>query len=694
MFRVAKVLRDSGTYEPVVLFDAMYEGVQEDIHKCCLGNIDFIKEIPITSNKVRPMWLRGIGILLRGARILRSLSSRLLSIKNYNLPKRIDSTTLFTRNSVFYKRVNSYFFKKSSAFLNKVMGYELVLMSSDTQVKPGKFYIEFIDEQSLKYSVVDPSDKKSILTSYITKNDFQKIAKDEEQVGELFKVLKTGPHSLSFPVMALLNIASTRNHARVKIRLAVVYAIKYSLRIFRKIYRYVQINIEKFKDYLAVKFKKSGILIKKNAYSFQFFLSKLMRSRLIITIKKKSSKLMNFFLTWMLKTKLITRLCLISYKHICKLFPGHLPAISRAAFAYLEKIPHLLSTQNIKLMIFPEHNLFYFTQLFVYKGREYNVPSIIVPFTIANTIEWSEAFYKEPSRSMDNIYNKVVACMFPNWVHTYKNRQLLLPIELILFHEMLGITPKNPWLLNSGDIDFLAVESDAMKEYYISAGIEATKLKAIGALYNDELFQQQQDAEKNRAELYESLGLLDKPMMLCALPPNQIIGREDLLEFKTYEELVRCIIREMCKYSENYNIVINLHPRIAKESVAFLNEYPAKVSTRDITQLVPLSSIYVASCSATIRMAISCGIPVLNYDLYQYNYDDYIGTPGVITVTDKTVFREQLQLLSINKPYFQQIKEAQESQHQQWGKLDGKVGETLLVEIDSLFVSNHESIPR
>ena len=40
--------------------------------------------------------------------------------------------------------------------------------------------------------------------------------------------------------------------------------------------------------------------------------------------------------------------------------------------------------------------------------------------------------------------------------------------------------------------------------------------------------------------------------------------------------------------------------------------------------LVAISDMYVASVSSTIRWAILAGIPVINYDVYQYGYEDFI----------------------------------------------------------------------
>lgn len=361
-------------------------------------------------------------------------------------------------------------------------------------------------------------------------------------------------------------------------------------------------------------------------------------------------------------------------------------AISSNAKTYHQSIPSLLKRYNIKLMVFPEHNLFYLTQMVTYLARKEKIPAIIVPFTIANTIEWSEAFYHEPQRNVSHsLLNHIGAILFPHWVHQYKDRKLILPHELILIHEMFRITPKHPWLLNSGDIDFLAVESEAMKDYYTAAGIESKRLRAVGALYNDDLFIKIQHAETSKKELYDSLGYKDnKPLILCALPPDQLASRADCTDFDDYEAIVRFLMSELSRFADDYHVVINLHPRITPDSVSYINEYPVTISNNNITDLIPLCSVYLASCSATIRMAISCAIPVINYDLYRYNYDDYTSVTGVITMTEKDAFAECMYKMMQDCNYYDEIKSAQLMESEKWGKPDGMAGAKLLKEIDLL----------
>lgn len=374
------------------------------------------------------------------------------------------------------------------------------------------------------------------------------------------------------------------------------------------------------------------------------------------------------------------------YKLTWNKLPFFLPTISRAAHRYSHYVDGILKQYEIKLLVYPEHNLFYFTQLTAHIGKKYNIPSIIVPFTIANTKEWAEAFYNEPACSLSNIYNKIMSIAFPHWVFCYKNKQIILHADLILLHEMFGITPKNPWLLNSGIIDFLAIESNAMKEYYIAAGLEENYLRSTGALYNDELYFKLQNADLHRSELYQSLNMQpNKPMILCALPPNQCESRLDVIEFTDYSDLVKYVLGELEQYANEYNIVINLHPRINPSTVEFINDYPVKIFYGDVAEIIPLSSVYVATCSATIRMAITCGIPVINYDLYQYRYDDYNNLEGVITVFKRIEFSNTLKKLIKETTYYDEVQLAQLKDSTKWGLLDGKSGENLLSEINLLF---------
>ena len=75
-------------------------------------------------------------------------------------------------------------------------------------------------------------------------------------------------------------------------------------------------------------------------------------------------------------------------------------------------------------------------------------------------------------------------------------------------------------------------------------------------------------------------------------------------------------------HSKQYNIIVRPHPG-HMDLEDCLEGTACKKITRDTALLIPLCDIYIAFASATIRWAITAGKPVLNYDIFQYNYEDY-----------------------------------------------------------------------
>jgi CDP-glycerol glycerophosphotransferase (TagB/SpsB family) len=133
---------------------------------------------------------------------------------------------------------------------------------------------------------------------------------------------------------------------------------------------------------------------------------------------------------------------------------------------------------------------------------------------------------------------------------------------------------------------------------------------------------------------------------------------------------------------KNFNVVIRLHPRMKIEDFMFVEDYGIKVAAWDTADLIPLCDIYVASVSATIRWAITCGKPVINYDVYRYRYQDFTQVKGVITIEEKYDFIKVLSRLTNDMDYYNEIATAQRQEAKYWSNLDGKSEERLLRLID------------
>ena len=124
--------------------------------------------------------------------------------------------------------------------------------------------------------------------------------------------------------------------------------------------------------------------------------------------------------------------------------------------------------------------------------------------------------------------------------------------------------------------------------------------------------------------------------------------------------------------------MIALHPSVPPADAVKYERYGARVAPLNTAELVPLCDIFVASISSTIRWAIACSKPVVNYDVYRYRYTDFIGIEGVLTMEEQQEFVSTLHRLFSDPPYADDIRQKQAAIAACWGRLDGQSGRRLV----------------
>ncbi len=112
----------------------------------------------------------------------------------------------------------------------------------------------------------------------------------------------------------------------------------------------------------------------------------------------------------------------------------------------------------------------------------------------------------------------------------------------------------------------------------------------------------------------------------------------------------------------------------------------------DTARLVALSDIYIAFGSATIRWAISCSVPTLNYDVFHYNYDDYKNVEGVVHIDTFGQLRGIFSDLLSNPVLLSRLEDGIATSSKRWGIFDGKSTQRIAGLIDGLCRLDH--VPR
>lgn len=347
------------------------------------------------------------------------------------------------------------------------------------------------------------------------------------------------------------------------------------------------------------------------------------------------------------------------------------------------RLRKLIHERNIKLMLLAEENAAYQTNLAVLEARRAGAASIVIPYTIANATEAAEHAYDTHRLWVRGPLSRLIARLYPKWTFRYRGRRLLfMPALRILATELLRLAPPDPWMINSGFADAIAVESPFMREYYRTNGIPESRLVLTGSVSDDLLFHARKNVTQGKQQLAIKYHVdPDKPLLLTAFPPPWF--PRPGCDFADYPSLMEFWLGAL-RAVQGWNSLISLHPGISKEDRERIAEFGIPVAQENVVALLPLCNAYVASISATIRWAIALGIPVLNYDVYKYQFHDYDTAAGVMTIEIKEDFLYTLKMLTSDNNYFQDAMNCQRDCQKDWGMLDGRCGERLLGLIERL----------
>jgi hypothetical protein len=328
----------------------------------------------------------------------------------------------------------------------------------------------------------------------------------------------------------------------------------------------------------------------------------------------------------------------------------------------------------------------YDTGLFVKRARKYGAGTAVISDSMSNGLEEAEVYYYDRNFHLRGIIGSAIAWMFPKWKRVHKGCALLrVPPGRILALELFRLAPPVPWAVNSGHADAILVESPALVEYFMRAGLPRHQLRATGTITDDVMARLLANPSAKR-EFCSRYGLdPSKRMILVAVPPNSFMftGGRPECDFQDYDALVEFFVASAASCPDS-NVVLALHPSEPYQDRLKHERARVKVAREKTFELVPLCDLYVASVSSTIRWAIACGKPVLNYDVYRYRYDDFTQEPGVLITEEQHEFRRLLNKLTTDSDFCERIRSLQKGRSRLWGTLDGNSGQRMLEALDQI----------
>lgn len=329
-----------------------------------------------------------------------------------------------------------------------------------------------------------------------------------------------------------------------------------------------------------------------------------------------------------------------------------------------------IARRSVDALLLPEDIVGKVWPVAIAAGHERGVPALVVPYTLANRSEAIQGL--KGLGEFQTANNRVAARLYPRWRYQDAEVDLIrLPSPHVLAHEELGISPPDPWMMNSGFADKILVDSAASFDYFSAGGIPPGQMAIVGSVSQDAMFEQRRHRDDSLRALRAELapGAV-KPLLLISGCPNQLSAPVPHCEFRTMDDLARFVGESVAPLADHYHLVVRPHPNYT-EFGAMLEPFGVKTSMAPTSSLVPLADVFIAFASATIRWAIACAIPTINYDVFHYGYGDFAAATGVAAVSGSAEFRSVARSLTPGAARLQALAANARADSERWSMMDG-----------------------
>ncbi|WP_152571576.1 hypothetical protein [Legionella norrlandica] len=341
---------------------------------------------------------------------------------------------------------------------------------------------------------------------------------------------------------------------------------------------------------------------------------------------------------------------------------------------------YLIEKYNPKLILVGEDGIS--GNVFLIKQAKQNkIPVINIPYEVSGREDFINLIHEKIEKetvikfnSRDSRYHEFIKKKFKHWILTTEYFDtILFPPELIIARLEYGIDLPNPWTTHGGNADLLAVESHAMLEHYIKENLNKAKLKLVGTVYCDVMYDSMNSDPIYKASYLNKTKISDKvTSILVSLPPSYHNTRKFKNEFPTYKDMIYNLFNMLRELGPNMEITVSVHPAISFDELEIIKSFDVTISNDWIIDLIPKHDIFfVFSYSSSIRWAIACGKPIINYDTYDHNLKIYAGVQGFFNYKYlKDVWQKLTDLQK--KEEYEKIASQMASIRDNWGNLDGK----------------------
>lgn len=292
-------------------------------------------------------------------------------------------------------------------------------------------------------------------------------------------------------------------------------------------------------------------------------------------------------------------------------------------------------------------------------GRESNIKNII-PYLVYSGSESCHLLREGDSlREFSNNLPLIARYIFKKYSNqflNYNNKKYLFysPSKTLALGKF-GTLSKNPWQMGCGLADIICANDEYTYKRYLDNNVPERKIKLIGDVIYSNIYSTYLKKEKIKNSIIKKYDLsFNKKVILISLPQ---LAEHKLLNWDKHWIEINFLIKCLVKLNEN--LLISLHPKMVFNKYYFLEKkYKCKIAKENLSDILPIADLFIATYSSTIVWAVLCGINSIIVDFYGLDYCmyDYLETPRIIKRKSRLLSVAQ-ELLSFKQNYFNDWKQ-------------------------------------
>lgn len=310
-------------------------------------------------------------------------------------------------------------------------------------------------------------------------------------------------------------------------------------------------------------------------------------------------------------------------------------------------------------------------------AKKLNIPVIVLPYGLADSSYLIHKGVEERQQSGELLTTKdpvvkIVKDLYPKWIKDTRHGEVLyLPPEYVLALEGLNINIPDPWCLQGGLANLLLLESESMYQRYLAEGISNKKMKIVGAVYCDVMY----DAIVNNKLIENAYNNYtrtnsDQLNILVCIPPSDHNGWQHNCSYDSVAGFIIELKKFFDKYS-NLNVLYSFHPRITESDrqailALGIEDYPGFP-----LPTIPACDVLFTCGSSLARWGLAARKLVINYDLYRFGVNDYPDTPAHFYLDQMPQLEELINKINTDPEWHRQVLLQSKADSERMGIING-----------------------